>query len=125
MFEVRILSAGENVALNKAATQSSTLRSFAAGNAVDGATGSTSFSHTNPVKKFAWWEVDMQGTYAVDEVSIVNRYCRDVSDANGCLCRLSHSAVLLLDGNDNWVASEFIGDTCGQLEVTITFQCDE
>ena len=123
MFEVMVMSSGSNVAVGKSATQSSTFkRKFPAANAIDGVASGKSFSHTNPsVNKFGWWEVNLNGAFKIDSILIKNRYCRSVDDQPGCLCRLSHSAVVLLDSNGNWVASQFIGDTCGEYDVNIVF----
>lgn len=127
VFEVQVLSSGTDVASDGTASQSTTYKrrnKFAASNALDGST--STFAHTDPnVEKYGWWEVDLGGSYPVDFVFITNRWCRDTSDPFNCLCRLSHSAVLLLDDSGDWVASEFIGDTCGQFEVNVTFSCTD
>lgn len=60
-------------------------KSFASSLAVDG--NANTFSHTNDSN--SWWEVDLAGLYAIDAVSIVNRWCHSPSDPHGCLCRLS------------------------------------
>ena len=120
MFEVQVISSGMNVAQGKLAFQSSTLKDkFDASKAVDG--NSNSFSHTKG--GLPWWEVDLGGSYPIESVHIANRWCRNSDDPRGCLCRLSHSVVSIVDESSDWVASQFLGDTCGQLEVDIEFQC--
>jgi hypothetical protein len=128
VFEVEVFSNGANVALGKAASQSSTYRQnprFPATKATDGTVDvRTEFTHTDhTVEKFGWLEIDLEGTYPIDTVVIYNRWCGNSSDSDGCLCRLSHSALLLLDSNNQWVASDFIGDTCGQVSVQVNFPC--
>ena len=121
MFEVKVLSYGENIARDKMAIQSSTLKDTTdASKSVDG--DETTFSHTNDVNPF--WEVNLDGPYPIQSVVIVNRWCQNPSDENGCLCRLSHSVLSILDENGDWVASQFIGGTCGQLEVNVAFSCE-
>lgn len=123
MFEVRVMSSGVNVSQGKEAWQSSTLRDrskFDASRAVDGNTGS--FSHTGD-DNVPWWEVDLGETLPIESITILNRWCRNSDDPFDCLCRLSHAAVTVMDENDNWVASKFLGDTCGVLEINIAFDC--
>ena len=84
MFELRAFSSATNVALNKQATQSSTLRDNAASRAIDGE--SLTFSHTNDLNSH--FEVDLGDTFDLESVEIVNRWCQDEMDPNGCLCRL-------------------------------------
>jgi hypothetical protein len=54
IFEIEVFVGSTDVAMQKPATQSSTLGKFAAFNAVDGV--NTTFSHTND--KSPWLEVD-------------------------------------------------------------------
>jgi hypothetical protein len=122
MFELQVLSFGVNVARGKTTSQSSTLKnSFVSSRAVDG--NSLTFSHTDDSSP--WWEVNLGGNHPVESIVITNRWCRDTDDSLGCLCRLSHSVVSIVDQNGGWVASEIIGDTCGKLEVNIAFPCQE
>eukprot|EP00956_Cyclotella_meneghiniana_P031653 scaffold83776_cov22-Cyclotella_meneghiniana.AAC.2 len=116
VLEVQVFSSGTNVALGKAATQSSTFKGkdekFGANMAVDG--NLDSFSHTGG-GSFEWWEVDLGGSYPIESVKIYNRWCHDALDSSQCLCRLSHTAVLLVDGDGNVIHSEMMGDMCGEL----------
>lgn len=62
-----------NLALGKAATQSSTWFNLAASLAVDGNTNTGgNFSHTNYDAQ-AWWQVDLGGRYTIDQVRVWNR----------------------------------------------------
>jgi len=121
MFELRVFSSSINVALNKHATQSSTLSTlgdtFAASNAVDG--NSLTFSHTRDAN--AYFEVDLGDTFDLESVEIVNRWCQDETDPNRCLCRLSYANLKLLDENDRIVASRMLGNTCNEAIVLESF----
>ena len=108
MFELRAFSSATNVALNKQATQSSTLQNNAASRAIDGE--SLTFSHTNDLNPH--FEVDLGDTFDLESVEIVNRWCQDEMDPNGCLCRLSYANLKLLDGNNSIVATRTLGNTC-------------
>ena len=113
MFELEVYSDGVNAALGKTARQSSNLKpKFGAPKAVDG--NKNTFSHTK-MDACSWFEVDLGDSMPIESVKIANRYCIDSSDPSGCLCRLSHVAVSLFDG-DNWVDTTLIGNTCGELE---------
>jgi hypothetical protein len=125
MFELQVISSEVNVAQGKTATQSSTHVSdsgvsFDASNALDG--NSNSYSHT--CDKNPYWEVDLGGMHEIESIKIVNHWCGDENDLNQCLCRLSRAAISIEDENGNWVASQFLGDTCGKLEVDIVFSCE-
>ena len=102
---------GNNVAAGKTATQSTTHLNFPAGKAVDG--GPATFSHTALGDKVAWWKVDLGGMFPIESVKVLNRWCRNSSDSQGCLCRLSHTVVVLYDDQDKWVYSTLIGNMCG------------
>jgi hypothetical protein len=118
MFEVQVFSSGVNVAQGKNARQSSTLNIFEANRAVDGR--NLSFSHTNDQGDFPWWEVDLDGSYPVESVKILNRWCGDESDRNSCLCRLSHSVITLFDEQE-WVLTKSVDDSCKVLEWIFNF----
>jgi hypothetical protein len=118
VFEIEIYSAGINVAKGKMATQSSTLNTFNATNAVDGK--QKSFSCTND-KAYSWWKVDLGESYPIESVKIVNRWCGNPDDSKGCLCRLSHAILSLFDERGQWVATASIGDACGELQLTHSF----
>jgi hypothetical protein len=119
MFEVQVLDFdGANIAHGKDAAQSSTFvsrsgASFDASNAIDG--DSTTFSHTNDSS--SWWEVDLGGLYSIGSVNIKNRWCKNPSDPNHCLCRLSNATVLALDENGSVTTTVSINNTCGVSEI--------
>lgn len=130
VFEVRVFSSGSNVAVGKTATQSSTFQNFEASRAVDGS--AKSFSHTKDgfsVPSWEgdtspWWEVDLGGLFHIDTVQILNRFCADPSDPDGCLCRLTNATLSLRDQNDLVVESKSFGDTCGLLTLKESFADD-
>ena len=66
-----------NVALGKTASQSTTAHGGVPGRAVDGNTdgawGSGSVTHTTEPSQEAWWQVDLEGTHALDAIEIWNR----------------------------------------------------
>ena len=86
-----------NVALNKPANQGTDFKGdynkFGAFKAVDG--DGTTFSHTDA--DCVSWEVDFESLYEISSITIKNRFCGDSSDSPGCLCRLSHAAVSIVD----------------------------
>jgi hypothetical protein len=123
MFELQVISAGLNVAVGKDATQSSDFKGkamFAASKAVDDKVNS--FSHTGRSECGVWWEVDLGDSFPIESIKILNRYCEDKSDQHGCLCRLSHAAILLLGDDGKWVDAVLTGNTCGVLEVEHVFE---
>jgi len=68
---------GDNVALGKVATQSSTAFGGVAARAVDGNTngsyGAGSVTHTQPSTNNPWWRVDLGATYDVTQINVFNR----------------------------------------------------
>src|SRR5262249_46905356 len=94
-----------NLALNKAATQSSDPGwGGPASKAVDGNTDGVwadgSVTHTN-FDAQAWWQVDLGSTQAVQHVDVWNR-------TDCCGARLSNFNVLLLDSTQTVVASAYV-----------------
>ena len=121
MFEFNAFTpSGDEVAVGKTSSQSSTLFSkpkFLPNNAIDGSLDS--FSHTNDSSP--WWEVDLEQDQHISSVIIHNRYCKDPSDSQGCLCRMSHATLSLLDVEGNIVASIDTGNTCAQQRLEYDF----
>eukprot|EP00956_Cyclotella_meneghiniana_P033499 scaffold96598_cov22-Cyclotella_meneghiniana.AAC.1 len=64
-------------------------------------------------------EVDLGSSYDILPITIKNRICGDTVDSPGCLCRLSHAAVSIVDIASGNIAKIFLGDMCGKLEWTI------
>jgi len=66
-----------NVAYGKKAKQSSTFQSAAASLAVDGNSDGNywngSVSRTNDHESSAWWEIDLQGVYNINQIKVWNR----------------------------------------------------
>ncbi|KAL3778345.1 hypothetical protein HJC23_013805 [Cyclotella cryptica] len=114
MFEFQVFSSGINIAPGKTAIQSSSYSGFYASLAIDG--NLNTFSHTNDDN--SWWILDLEGMVSIDSISIANRFCGSPSDSNGCLCRLSYASVQLLNHQDAVVAEGYIGDTCGELQLS-------
>ena len=121
VYEVQVISAISdevNVALNKNATQSTTFADNYASNAVD--RNETTYSSTLREVE-AWWQVDLGEKSPIQSVTIINRWCFDISDQANCLARLSDSTLLLMDEDDTIIDTREIGDTTGQLELEFTF----
>jgi len=118
MFEVQVLSSGINIAPGKSSSQSSTFKSFGASLAVDGKMNT--FSHTNVASSDSsvWWTVDLGPELPIESVTVMNRWCGSSSDPSGCLCRLSYATLFLIDSNGDIVATQPVGDTCRQQELT-------
>jgi hypothetical protein len=122
MFELQVISKGSNVALGKVATRSSDFKGkamFSASKAVDG--NVNSFSHTGRSECGVWWEVNLEDSFPIESIKILNRWCENESDVNRCMCRLSHAAISLLDDDGKWVDGVLTGNTCGDLEVDHVF----
>ena len=117
IFQLHVSSSGIDVAQGKNATQSSTWvakwngKSFNASNAVDGKPMTYSCTNDDPN---AWLEVDLGRNYAVGSLDILNRWCKDITDPQNCLCKLSGATILLIDDSENETTSFSIGDTCGK-----------
>jgi hypothetical protein len=121
IYELEILDpAGTNIAIGKAASQSSTYHcdgaSCVAINAIDG--NMTTLSHTNSWydgdDSNPWLNIDLGTSSKVQKIVIHNRWCDDVDDNYQCLCRLSNANVLLYDGSGSVKSSFSVGDTCGE-----------
>ena len=91
--EAQVFAGGQNVALGKPATQSSTYGDAGAGRAVDGNTDGQ-FSHGTVTHTQdgddEWWEVDLGAAYLVERIVLWNR-----TDCAGE--RLADTTVTLLD----------------------------
>jgi hypothetical protein len=67
------------------------------------------------------WEVDLNDTFPVDSVSVLNSWCNESSDPEKCLCNLTGATLLLIDDSGEEIASVLAGDTCGQETVEFVF----
>ena len=65
--------------------------------------------------------MDLGEEHSIEHVQLLNRYCIDQTDPDDCLCRLSDANLSLLDDRDQVVATKSLGDTCGVLNIGITF----
>ena len=119
MFEVRVFSSGSNIATGKSSSQSSTLNNYGPRLAVDGK--NNTFSHTNIATSGnpVWWKVDLGSEFAIESVTVLNRWCSSSADPNGCLCRLSSATVSLIAYNGDIVATQSVGNTCGKRELIL------
>ena len=99
--EVEVMSKGLNVALGKAASQSSEGWGGTAVKAVDGDTNGVfsagTSTHTLEGHDTPWWEVDLGQAYPIDTVKVWNRTDGDYGS------RLNNFTVELLDANRNAV----------------------
>jgi hypothetical protein len=115
------MSGGTNVALNKAASSSSTYKNnskFTPAKGVDGV--DTSFFHTKSGIG-QWFQVDLNGSFSAESVELLNKDC--ASDP-ACACRLSGANLYLYDGAGNQVLTMKLGNTCGQTIIVQTIpQC--
>ena len=106
-----------NVARGKNTTQSSVLKTYGANLAVDG--DIRTFSHTSDGN--AWIQIDLQASYYVHSINILNRWCSDQNDHLGCLCRLSNAKLFLLETDGAIVETRDFGNTCGVSKVVEEF----
>lgn len=114
LYELQVISEGINVALNKAASQSSTYNDdsrFSADKGVDG-DAATFFSSNPGVGE--WFEVDLSDAFSVDSLRFLNRGCATNPE---CLCRLTGANVFLYDGAGNKVSAMQLGDTCASTDI--------
>ncbi len=99
--EVEVMSAAQNVALGKTATQSSTNWGGTPDKAVDGNSngsyGAGTSTHSNEGEDSPWWEVDLGASYPVDAITVYNRTDADYGS------RLNNFTVQLMDGDRNTV----------------------
>ena len=103
MREVRVFSNDVNVAIGKNATQSDDLEdSTTADKAVDNKWRTWSSTNTTGCQ---WWQVDLNATYSIDKIIIVNTKNLDS-------CKLSYATVSVLDENGTWVEATTTRDTC-------------
>lgn len=100
-----------NVALNKTATQSSTLFGLTANFAIDGNTNN--FSHSDENGN-TWLEIDLEGRFNLDQVNIWNRQ-------DCCAERLSDYQLFI---SDQPFTSTDIVTTANQPNVGVFFQSD-
>ena len=98
-----------NVAKGKLATQSSVFQSHGADLAVDG--DIRTYSHTKYGS--AWIQIDLQNSYHVQSITVLNRWCENHKDGSGCLCRLSNAKLSLFDKDGVIVETREFENTCG------------
>jgi RHS repeat-associated protein len=94
-------AAGVNLALNKPTTQSSTGWGGESSRAVDGNTSGNWFDNSVTHTFYdnqAWWQVDLGSTQSIGTINVWNR-------TDCCESRLTNFNVVILDQNQNVVAS--------------------
>eukprot|EP00956_Cyclotella_meneghiniana_P015491 scaffold23804_cov48-Cyclotella_meneghiniana.AAC.11 len=65
-----------------------------------------------------WYELSFPKEVILSRIVLLNKWCDDISDPNGCLCDLSSSQLHLYDGNGVQGMLMNLDDTCGELEIT-------
>ncbi|KAL7506807.1 hypothetical protein ACHAXN_006418 [Cyclotella atomus] len=116
LFEVKAFSLDDvNVALDGAASQSSTYQSFVASAAVDG-DEATTFSHTGLDDTDPWWQVDFASSSSLKSVEIKNKHC-DTDPV--CLCRLTGATVSFINEIGEVIGTKTLGDTCEVSDISI------
>jgi hypothetical protein len=133
LYEVQVFSSGMNVVISGIVTQSSDYDDdYLAYNAIDDNT--TTFSLTLGGSG-AYWELELDQLYVIESVLVINTYTDsnvqllmdsnysgfDSLDVDDISCRLSNAAVTLLDESGSVVASESMGDSCGQTTISVLF----
>jgi hypothetical protein len=97
LAEVEVMSGGDNVALGRACSQSTTRWDGLAGRAVDGDTTGTwaagTSTHTDENKMDPWWEVDLGSEQPIDQVVLYNRTDRPYEQ------RLAGFRLIILDAD--------------------------
>ncbi len=97
LAEVEVYSDGRNIARHGKATQISTANGGDAARAIDGnidgAFSGGGQTHTAENQTNPWWQVDLQGEYPVESISVYNRTDGDIGK------RLDGFTLKVLDGN--------------------------
>ncbi|MBI3881455.1 MAG: DUF1549 domain-containing protein [Verrucomicrobia bacterium] len=118
LAEVQVFSGGENVATKGKASQSSTDFGGDAKLAIDGNTDGDYFKAKSTTHTTAfddpWWEVDLGGEFAVDNVAIWNR------TDGGTGTRLVRFKVLALDAARATVGEQMVNDSPAP-DATVSF----
>jgi hypothetical protein len=109
-----------NIAKGKSALQSSTYSSHVAGFAIDG--DLNTFSHTDAADSNAWIEIDLQRSYYVHSIHLLNRWCFDPNDVEGCRCKTA--TMSLMDGNGDVIEMRDVWGTCNSAEAVEVFDED-
>ncbi|KAL7509263.1 hypothetical protein ACHAXN_006280 [Cyclotella atomus] len=123
-YEVIVTSSGVNKSPVGNATQSSTNGANVAVNAIDDNIDVYSLTAANDLN--AYWQVELDSDYYVNDVIIANLYCGGLPSAdaaNGnCTCRLSGAVIKLLDSSNLLIVERALGNTCGQTILMEVFE---
>ena len=115
-FEISAYDAsGENIASRGIASSSSTHLNNYPSLAIDGNISSYFLSAAEDEK--AWFQLEFEDEVDLDRIVIQNRWCRDASDPDNCLCQLSNTQLYLLDATGKNIMMENLEDTCGKAEI--------
>jgi hypothetical protein len=120
VFEVQVFDpSGDNIAIGKNASQSSTFFVYDAAYAVDGLAD----THSSTLREEnSWLLIDLGKSTPIESITIKNYWCFDETDQGNCLARLSNSTLQLLDKDETVLATKDIGDTAGWPELEFTFE---
>jgi hypothetical protein len=68
-------------------------------------------------------EVDLQDSFPIDSVSVLNTWCSESTDPEKCLCDFTGATLSLIGGSEEEIeiTSVSVGDTCGQKMVEFIF----
>lgn len=119
LTEVEVFSEGKNIALNGAATQSSTALGGVASRAVDGGThgewGRQTTTHTEVDEANPWWELDLTRARSIERIAITNRndYASDLGK------RLDGFRLTLLDAARHPVFTHQHEAAAGQMTIPV------
>jgi azurin len=121
LAEVQVFSAGQNVALQGKAKQSSLSNSGDPNRAIDGKIsgnyGSGTLTHTQENGNNPWWEVDLGSEKSVESIAIWNRTESNLGE------RLEGFTLVVLDGSRREVFKK-INNPAPKESVTITVSSD-
>ena len=108
------------VNIAKTSSQSSTYKGFVASYAVD--RDNATFSRTEK-EQDAWLEVNLEEIVQVCSIGIQNRWCKNVNDKKGCLCKLSGATLSLIDELGQTIPDTPVSldNTCDQLNIKVHF----
>ena len=110
-FELQVTSSGVDVAKGKALASS----------VVAAAVVERTLEHSSVDTEKDTWEVDLQDSFPVDSVSVLNTWCSESTDPEKCLCDFTGATLSLIGGSGEEITSVSVGDTCGQKMVEFIF----
>jgi hypothetical protein len=106
-------SSGKNISPAATVTSSSTRGTYSPELAVDGDTSTYFLTETEDEE--AWLQLQFDQAADLSRIVIKNKFCGDISDESGCLCRLSNAQLQVNDGDGKEIMMENLQDTCGKV----------